>query len=58
MKKSDFKSYANGITTRAVSIFKKGKSVLAGKFYHLASFIEYLTEISKGKKNPKWVHVQ
>jgi len=58
MKRSDYKIYANGTTTLAVSIFKKGKSILAGKFYHLASFIRYLTRILKGKSNPKWVHVQ
>jgi len=58
MKKSDFKTYADGTRTLAVSIFKKGKSILAGKFYHLASFIQYLTKILKGKKDPQWVHVQ
>jgi len=58
MKKSDFKTYVNGTTTLAVSIFKKGKSILADKFYHLASFIQYLTKILKGKRDPEWVHVQ
>jgi len=58
MKKSDFKKYTNGTITLAVSIFKKGKSILAGKFYHLVSFIRYLTRILKGKSKPKWVHVQ
>jgi len=58
MKKSDIKIYASGKTTLAVSVFKKGKAILAGKFYHLVSFIRYLTAILKGKSNPIWVHVQ
>lgn len=57
-KKSDFKKFANGKITLTVSIFKKGKSIVAGKFYHFISFIRYLTEILKGKKIPSWFHVQ
>ena len=56
-KKSDFKKYLDGTTTLAISIFRKGKSIVAGKFYHLISFIEFLSEILKGKKLPIWIHV-
>jgi len=57
-KKSDFKKYLNGTSTLAISIFRKGKSIVAGKFQHLISFIAFLSEILKGKKLPNWIHVQ
>jgi len=34
-KKSDFKKYKDGRITLAVSVFRKGISILTGKFYHL-----------------------
>lgn len=57
-KKSDWKKYADGKITLAISIFKKGKSILAGKFYHLPSFIEYLARSIKREHLPQWVNVQ
>jgi len=50
-KKSDFKKYKNGKITLAISIFRKGKSIIAGKFYHFKSLL-------KDKIKPNWVHVQ
>jgi len=58
LKKSDWKKYHDGTITLAVSIFRKGKAILSGKFYHLPSFIRYLMEVLKGKKLPNWIHVQ
>lgn len=57
-KKSDFKKYRDGTTTLAISVFRKGKSLIAGKFHHLKSFIRFLMSILKGKNLPFWVHVQ
>lgn len=57
-KKSDFRKYRDGRITLAVSVFRKGKAIVAGKFYHLKSFLRYLADILKDKKRPKWVHVQ
>ncbi len=57
-KKSDFKKYRDGTATLAVSIFRKGKSIMAGKFHNLKSFIKFLMSILKGKNLPFWVHVQ
>lgn len=57
-KKSDYKKYQNGTITLAVSIFRKGKALLAGKFYHLKSFLHFLSAVLKFKKRPFWVHVQ
>ena len=57
-KTSDFKKYRDGTKTLAVSIFRKGKALLAGKFHHLKSFLIYLIDILRGKKRPAWVHVQ
>lgn len=56
-KKSDYKKYADGLSTLAESVFKKGKSIVSMKFYDLASFIRFLLHIIKGKRPPKWVHV-
>ena len=57
-KKSDFKKYKDGKITLAVSVFRKGISIVIGKFYHLKSFLEYLANILADKKRPNWVHVQ
>jgi len=57
IKKSDLKKYADGTITLAISVFRKGKSVVAGKFTHLRAFLDYLTQILHAKKVPKWVHV-
>jgi hypothetical protein len=56
-KKSDWKKYADEKITLAISVFRKGKSIVAGKFHHLKSFFAFLTETIKRKKSPKWVHV-
>jgi len=58
LKKSDFKKYRDGTKTLAVSIFRKGKAIVAGMFHHLKSFIQFLISILKGKSPPFWVHVQ
>jgi len=58
LKKSDFKKYRDGTKTLAVSIFRKGKAIVAGKFHHLKSFIRFLIAVLKGKRLPFWVHVQ
>lgn len=55
-RKSDFKNFGGGKTTLAVSIFKKGKSIIILKFYDFVTFIRYLTRLMKGK-NPPWVHI-
>ena len=57
IKKSDLKKYADGKVTLAISVFRKGKSVVAGKFTHLRAFLDYLTQILRAKKVPEWVHV-
>ena len=57
-KKSDFRKYKDGKITLAISIFQKGRALLAGKFHHLPSFLEFLKEILWRKKLPQWVHVQ
>ena len=57
-KKSDFKKYRDGTVTLAVSIFQKGRALLAGKFHNLRSFLEFLKDILWSKKLPQWVHVQ
>lgn len=58
IKKSDYKKYACGLSTLAVSVFKKGKTILSGNFYNLTSFIDFIMRLIKGKKQLKWVHVQ
>lgn len=58
MKKSDIKKYSDGSESLAVSIFRKGLAIVDGKFYHFLSFLNFLIEILKSKKKPKWVHVQ
>lgn len=58
IKKSDIKKYTDGKITLAISIFRKGKAIVKGKFHHLPSFLQYLVDILTGKKLPKWVHVQ
>ena len=57
-KKSDYKKYASGLSTLAVSVFKKGKTILSSKFYNLLSFIDFIMRLIKGKKQLNWVHVQ
>jgi hypothetical protein len=58
VKKSDLKKYKSGIQTLAVSIFKRGKAILSGKFCDLNSFCQFITTIMKGKKTLNWVNVQ
>jgi len=57
-KKSDFKKYKDGRITLAVSVFRKGLSIVTGKFQHLKSYLKYLADILVDKKRPNWVYVQ
>ncbi len=56
-KKSDFKKYSGKIF-RSQSIFRSGRSIMAGKFYHFVSFIRYLRQIIKQIGQLKLSHVQ
>ena len=56
-KKSDFKNYS-GKVFRSQSIFRLGRSIIAGKFHHIASFIRYLRQILKQIDQIRLSHVQ
>lgn len=57
VKKSDLKKYSDGRVTLAISVFRKGLSIVEGKFANLKTFLKYLLEIIRAKKVPDWVHV-
>lgn len=57
VKKSDFKKYADGKVTLAVSVFRKGLSIVEAGFSNLRTFFKYLVDIIRHKKVPDWVHV-
>lgn len=58
IKKSDLKKYKSGLQTFAISVFRKGKAILSGKFFDLNSFCRFIAIHMKGKKTLNWVNVQ
>lgn len=54
-KKSDWKKYADGTVTLAVSVFRKGRSYLTGKLGNLKRFIRYLRRLIKKGAKPYWI---
>jgi hypothetical protein len=57
-KKSDYKTYSDGSVTLAVSIFRKGLSLIEGKFHEIQSFAKYLHKILGARRRLSWAHVQ
>lgn len=56
-KKSDLKKYANGKISFTVSIFRKGLSIISGKFRDFLSFVHFIKGLIHLKSTLNWVHV-
>lgn len=56
-KKIPYKNYKNGKKYLAISVFRKGLSLVSSQFHDLLSFIQFLAQLLKDKSRPKWVYV-